>query len=151
MESWTLENGEPSGEIGILPTYYASLVWAQQFLSFPYFSIKTLFLVISKDAEQEWSILFTSQSMTSKQRCTYGHTLIFVVLASRMRYPYTRFFYLCPLNANVARWWNGHSSSNLPVLEYTVVDHGRLMCYDLYQRPKVFLNVENHSSQNDPP
>ena len=22
----------------------------------------------------------------------------------------------CPLNLNVARWWNGHSSSHLPVL-----------------------------------
>ena len=24
----------------------------------------------------------------------------------------------CPLNANVARWWNGHSTSHLPVLEH---------------------------------
>ena len=28
----------------------------------------------------------------------------------------------CPLNANVAQWWNGLSSSHLPVLEYTDVD-----------------------------
>ena len=28
-------------------------------------------------------------------------------------------FNLRPLNANVALWWNGHSSSHLPVLEYT--------------------------------
>ena len=28
-----------------------------------------------------------------------------------------------PLNANVAQWWNGHSTSHLPVLEYTDVDH----------------------------
>ena len=49
------------------------------------------------------------------------------------------------LNENVARWWNGHSSSHLPVLEYTDVDHCGLMCLnDLYQTPKVFLNVECH-------
>ena len=29
----------------------------------------------------------------------------------------------CPLNANVARWRIGHSSSHLSVLEYTDVDH----------------------------
>ena len=28
----------------------------------------------------------------------------------------------CPLNANVAQRWNGHSSSHLPVLEYTDVN-----------------------------
>ena len=28
----------------------------------------------------------------------------------------------CPLNENVARWWNGHSSLHLPVLVYTDVD-----------------------------
>ena len=27
------------------------------------------------------------------------------------------------LNANVARWWNDHSSSHLPVLEYTDVEY----------------------------
>ena len=32
-------------------------------------------------------------------------------------------FETCPLNANVARWWNGHSSSPLPVLGYTGVGH----------------------------
>ena len=51
----------------------------------------------------------------------------------------------CHLNANVAWWWNGHSSSHLPVLEYTDVDHCGLMCLnDLHQTPKVFLNVECH-------
>ena len=51
----------------------------------------------------------------------------------------------CPLNATVARWWNGHSSSHLPVLEYTDVDHCGLMCLnDLHQTPKVLLNVECH-------
>ena len=33
----------------------------------------------------------------------------------------------CPLNANVARWWNGHSLSHLTVIEYTVLDHCGLM------------------------
>ena len=70
------------------------IVRAQPFLSFPYVSIKTPFLFTSNDTGQEWSMLFTSQSMMSKQRCTYGHPLIFVVLAQSMRYPYTRFFNL---------------------------------------------------------
>ena len=49
----------------------------------------------------------------------------------------------CPLNSNVARWWNGHSSSHLPVLEYTDVDHCELMCLnDPHQTSKVFLNME---------
>ena len=49
----------------------------------------------------------------------------------------------CPLNANVARWWNVHSSSHLSVLEYTDVDHCGLMCLnDFHQAPKVFLIVE---------
>ena len=40
----------------------------------------------------------------------------------------------CHLNSNVARWCNGHSSSHLPVLEYTDVDHCGLMCSnDLHQ------------------
>ena len=47
----------------------------------------------------------------------------------------------CPLNANVAGRWNGQSSSHLPVLEYTNVDHCELMCLnDLHQTPKLFLN-----------
>ena len=51
----------------------------------------------------------------------------------------------CPLNANAARWWNGHSSSHLPVIEHTDMDHFRLMCLNhLHQTPKVFLNVECH-------
>ena len=50
------------------------------------------------------------------------------------------------LNGNVERRWNGHSSSHLPVLEYTDVDHCGLMCLnDLHQTPKVFLNVECHN------
>ena len=49
----------------------------------------------------------------------------------------------CPLNANVARWWNGHSSSHLPFLEYIDMDHCGLMCLNnLHQTLKVFLNVE---------
>ena len=51
----------------------------------------------------------------------------------------------CPLNANVARWWNGHSSSHLPIIEYTDVDHCVLVCLnDLHQAPKVLLNVKCH-------
>ena len=45
---WTLENGVPSGDIGTFPTYSA-LVRAQPFLSFPYVSIKTQFLVTNND------------------------------------------------------------------------------------------------------
>ena len=74
-----LENGVSSGEIRTFPIY-SSLDRAQPFLSFPYVSIKTPFLFTSNDTGQEWSMSFTSQSMTSKQRCTYGHPLIFVVL-----------------------------------------------------------------------
>ena len=48
MELWTLENGVPSGEIGTFLTY-SSFVQAQPFLSFPYVSIKTPFLVTSND------------------------------------------------------------------------------------------------------
>ena len=48
----------------------------------------------------------------------------------------------CPLNAKVARWWNGHSSSHFPVLESSDVYHCGLMCLnDLYQTQKVFLNL----------
>ena len=51
----------------------------------------------------------------------------------------------CPLNANAARWWNGQSTSHLPVLEYTDVDHcGLAYLTDLHQTPKIFLNVECH-------
>ena len=54
-------------------------------------------------------------------------------------------FESCPLNTNVAQWWICHSSSHLPVLEYTDVDHSVLMCLnDLHLTPKVFLNVECH-------
>ena len=67
-------------------------VRAQPFLSFPNVGIKTQFPVTSNGTGQELLMLFTSQSITSKQRCTYGHSLIFVVLAQSMRYPYTRFF-----------------------------------------------------------
>ena len=48
------------------------------------------------------------------------------------------YFEPCPLNANVARWWKGHSSSHLPVFEYTDLDHCGLMCLnDLHQTLKV--------------
>ena len=51
----------------------------------------------------------------------------------------------CPLNANVARWWNGHSSSHLSVLEYTDVDHcGLMYLNELQQTSKIFLNVKCH-------
>ena len=58
----------------------------------------------------------------------------------------TRWFsWFYPLNANVSRWWNGHSSSRFLVLAYTDVDNCRLMCLnDLYQNSKVFLNGECH-------
>ena len=32
-------------------------------------------------------------------------------------------FVPCTLKANVAQWWNGHSKSHMPVLEYTDMDH----------------------------
>ena len=48
-----------------------------------------------------------------------------------------------PLNANVARYWNGHSSSHFPLLEYIDVDHcGLMYLNDLHQTANVFLNVE---------
>ena len=74
-----LENGVASGEIGTFPTY-SSLVLAQPILSFLYASIMTPFLVTSNGSGYEWLMMFTSQSMMSKQRSTYGHLLIFVVL-----------------------------------------------------------------------
>ena len=119
-------------------------IWAQPFLSFPYVSIKTS-LITSNNTGWEWSMLFTRQSMTSKQSCTYGHPLIFVVFGIEHVVLIHPIFEPCPLNANIARWWNGHSSSHLPVLEYTDVDHSALMCLnDLHQTPKDFLNVECH-------
>ena len=42
----------------------------------------------------------------------------------------------CLLNANVARWWNGHSSSRLPVLEYTDTNHCGLKCLNDLQNPE---------------
>ena len=58
--------------------------------------------------------------------------------------PIHTIFEICPLNANVARWWKGHSS-HLPVLKYTDVDHcGLMFLNDLHQTPKIFLNVESH-------
>ena len=54
-------------------------------------------------------------------------------------------FELCALNASATRWWNGHSSSHFPILEYTDMGHCRLICLnDLNQSPKAFLNVECH-------
>ena len=54
-------------------------------------------------------------------------------------------FELCHLNAKVARWWNGHSSSNLPALEYTDVAHCGLRCLnDLHDTLKIYLKVECH-------
>ena len=41
----------------------------------------------------------------------------------------------CPLNENVARWWNGHSSSHLPLTEYTDVDHCGVKCLNDHQTP----------------
>ena len=103
------------------------------------------FLVTSNKTGQERSMLFTSQSKTSNQRCTYVHPLIFVVLAQRILVPMHPIFEPCPLNANVVRWWDGHSSSHLPVLKYTVVDNCGLMCLnDLHQTPNIFLTVECH-------
>ena len=64
-----------------------SLFRTQPFLSFPYVSKKTPFLVTSNNTEEECSMLFTSQSMTSTQRCTYSHPLICVVLAQSLQYP----------------------------------------------------------------
>ena len=52
----------------------------------------------------------------------------------------------CPLNVNVARWWNGHSSSHLQLLEYIDEDHCGSMCLnDLHQTSKVFLNIEKEN------
>ena len=53
-------------------------------------------------------------------------------------------FQPCSLNANVSRWWNGHSSSHLPVLEYIDVDQCGLICLNDHQTMKIFLNVECH-------
>ena len=42
----------------------------------------------------------------------------------------------CPLNENDVRWWNDHSSSHLPVIEYTDVDHCGLMCLKTFIEPR---------------
>ena len=42
--------------------------------------------------------------------------------------PIHSIFEPCPMNENIVRcWWNGHSSSHLPVLEFTDMDHCGLM------------------------
>ena len=80
----------------------------------------------------------------SKQRCTYGHPL-FYSFGLEHAVPVHPIFEPCPLNENVARWWNDHSSAQLLLIEYTDVDHSGLMCLnDFHQTPKVFLNVECH-------
>ena len=107
MEPWTLENGVLSGEIGIFPTNF-SLVRAQPYLYFPYVSIMAPFLVTSNDTEQEWSMLFTSESKTSKQRCTYGHPN-FCGFGLEHAVPIHPNFEPCSLNAKVARWSNEHN------------------------------------------
>ena len=65
--------------------------------------------------------------------CTYAHMHIwqpadFCGFGLEHAGPMDPIFEPCPLDANVARWWDGHSSSQLPVFEYTDVDHCRLMC-----------------------
>ena len=73
-------------------------------------------------------MLFTNQWKTSKQRCTYGRPLIFVVFGLEFAVPIHPIFELFPLIAKAARWWNDQISSHFPVLEYTDVDHCALMC-----------------------
>ena len=70
-----------------------------------------------------------------KQRCTCGHPLIFCDFGLEHAVPIHPIFKPCHLNANVARSWKGHSSSHLPVLEYTGAAHCRLMFLnDLHQK-----------------
>ena len=74
-------------------------------------------------------MFFTSQSMTSKQRCW------FLSFGIERAVPIHPIFLPFPLNANVAWWWNGHSSSNLPVLEYMDVGHCGLMWLNIFIKP----------------
>ena len=78
-------------------------VRAQPFLSFPYVSKNTQFLVTSNDTGWEWLMLFTS-----KQRYIYMATLWFRGFGLEHAVPIHPIFEPCPLNANVARWWNVH-------------------------------------------
>ena len=76
----------------------------------------------------------------------------FLLFWLRVWVPIHPIFEHCPLNENVARWWNCHNSSHLPIVQCTDVDRCGLMCLnDLQQTPKVFLSVECHSCQNDRP
>ena len=50
-------------------------------------------------------------------------------------------FESCHLKANVAQWWNGHSSSHLPVLIHSANVCGRLRCFC----PSIELKEKNMS------
>ena len=79
-------------------------------------------------------MLFTSQSMTSKQRCTCGTRWWFCGFRLERTVAIHPIFEPFPLNGNVARWWNCNILSHLPVLECTNMDHCGLMCLnDLYK------------------
>ena len=100
MEPWTLENEVPSGEIGTFPTY-SSLVRAQPFLSFPYVSIKTPFLVTIGTVDVVHEPIDDEQAemhvWSPADFCDFG--LEHAVPIHPIFEPY-------PLNANVGRWWN---------------------------------------------
>ena len=66
-------------------------------------------------------MLFMIQSKTNKQ-------LICCCFGLENAVPIHPTFEPYPLNTNAERWWDGHSSSHLPVLKYTDVDHCGLMC-----------------------
>ena len=86
-------------------------------------------------------MLFTSQSMTSKQRCTYGHSLIFVVLACGTHIPKLLTLPIEWKRRKMIEWPQYITFASSQVA-YIGVDHCGLMCSnDLHQTPKVFLNL----------
>ena len=111
------------------------------FFSLGYVSIKTSFLVTSNDKDSNGRCC-SRPNRCRASRDAHMATRWFLWFWLRLCGSHTPDFEPCPLNTNVTRWWNGHSSSHLPVLEYTDVDHCGLMCLnDLHQTSKVFLNV----------
>ena len=98
------------------------------------YSIKTQFLVTSNDTDFEWSMLFTSQSLTSKQRCTYGH-------------PWLMWFWLIACATHTPDFWT------LPIESKcrTMVDWSQfitLASSGVHWHGSLWINMSKRSSPN---
>ena len=112
-------------------------VRAQPFLFLPYVSIKTQFLVTNNNTRIGMVDVVHEPIDDKQAEMHIGPPADFGGFSLDHAVPIHPIFEACHLNANVAQWWNDHSSSYLPVLEYTDVNHCGLMCLnDHYQHRK---------------